>query len=147
MALDPKIITSTSEADTSSRSAENSPVDQSSRHAAVDDGITYAQRGGQVGDDVAAEGFDAERMRDRSLLTAEEEKRLLRRVDMRLMTICALLFLMKNLDADNISNARIMNRDTDENIMTELGMTSDQYNLLNVFYYVSLRKPLIEMIS
>jgi hypothetical protein len=102
--------------------------------------LTLFRRGEQIDDATASrtvDGFDAARMRDRSLLTAEEEKALMRRVDWRIMTICSLLFLMKNLDADNISNARIMNRGTDSNIMTQLKMSSDQYNLLNVLYYVS----------
>ncbi|KAL2212637.1 MFS general substrate transporter [Sarocladium strictum] len=132
---DSKTVPSTTDGDTLSNSTNSIPTPEPP-NASSSQGVTFAQRGAQVGDDVVAEGFDAERMRDRSLLTAEEEKKLLRRVDLRLMTICSLLFLMKNLDADNISNARIMNRGTDMNIMTELGMSSDQYNLLNVLYYV-----------
>ncbi|KAK0392761.1 hypothetical protein NLU13_2256 [Sarocladium strictum] len=104
------------EADSSSRNTEDVSAHDATR---TSNGITYAARGGRIDQDVAADGFDAERMRDRSLLTAEEEKKLLRRVDLRLMTICS-----------------IMNRDSDRNIMMELGMTSDQYNLLNVLYYV-----------
>lgn len=103
-------------------------------------GLTFARRGERVGESAAnggVDGFDSDRMRDRSLLTAEEEKALMRRIDWRIMSICSLLFLMKNLDSDNISNARIMNRETDRNIMTQLNMSSDQYNLLNVLYYVS----------
>ncbi|KAI5357936.1 Putative major facilitator superfamily, MFS transporter superfamily [Septoria linicola] len=46
------------------------------------------------------------------------------------------MFLLKNLDADNISNARIMNKGTDQNIMTQLGMSSDAYTLLTVLYYI-----------
>lgn len=106
---------------------------------ALEDGMTLAKRGSLVVYEATASGYDVRRMRDRTLLSAEEEKQLMRRVDLRIMTICSLLFLMKNLDADNISNARIMNRETDRNIMTQLGMTSDQYNLLNVLYYVSSR--------
>ncbi|KAJ0364775.1 hypothetical protein COL154_004862 [Colletotrichum chrysophilum] len=105
------------------------------------DGLTFARRGEQVDETTAVSdvsGFDAERMRARSLLTAAEEKALMRRVDFRIMTICSLLFLMKNIDADNISNARIMNRGTSRNIMTQLDMTSDEYNLLNVLYYEQL---------
>ncbi|KAL3297450.1 putative pantothenate transporter [Colletotrichum asianum] len=103
------------------------------------DGLTFARRGEQVDETTAVSdvsGFGADRMRARSLLTAAEEKALMRRVDFRIMTICSLLFLMKNIDADNISNARIMNKGTSRNIMTQLGMTSDEYNLLNVLYYV-----------
>lgn len=98
--------------------------------------ITLAQRGDQVTQDADDESTEATLVRDRTLLSAQEEKALLRRIDWRIMTICSLLFLMKNIDADNISNARIMNKGTDRNIMTQLNMTSDEYNLLNVLYYV-----------
>jgi hypothetical protein len=127
-------ITSASSSSVQDSSAKNATIPSDT------DALTFFRRGEQVDDATAAkgvDGFDSALMRDRSLLTAEEEKALMRRVDWRIMTICSLLFLMKNLDADNISNARIMNRDTDRNIMTQLKMSSDQYNLLNVLYYVS----------
>jgi hypothetical protein len=98
--------------------------------------IPLAQRGTAVDEDVTEETEESANLRNRTLLSAKEEKALLRRIDWRIMTICSLLFLLKNIDADNISNARIMNRGTDRNILTELNMTSDQYNLLNVLYYV-----------
>ncbi|OBR13312.1 Pantothenate transporter [Colletotrichum higginsianum IMI 349063] len=50
------------------------------------DGLTFARRGEQVNDTTVAgdvSGYDAEHMRARSLLTAEEEKKLMRRVDWR----------------------------------------------------------------
>ena len=101
--------------------------------------ITLAQRGIAVDEDVVDGTEETEEdtnRRNRTLLSAKEEQALLRRIDWRIMTVCLLLFLLKNIDADNISNARIMNRGTDRNVMTELNMTSDQYNLLNVLYYV-----------
>ncbi|KKY37900.1 putative pantothenate transporter [Diaporthe ampelina] len=101
--------------------------------------LHLTRRGADIDEAIATggiSGFDAERMRARASLTAEEEKKLMRRVDLRIMTLCSLLFLFKNIDSDNISNARIMNRGTDRNIMTQLGLTSDEYNLLTVFYYV-----------
>lgn len=98
--------------------------------------ITLAQRGTTTDDGSIAQTQEEETRRNRTLLTANEEKALLRRIDWRIMSICSILFLLKNIDADNISNARIMNRGTDRNIMTQLNMTSDQYNLLNVLYYV-----------
>ena len=97
--------------------------------------ITLAQRGTAVDEDVVDGTEETEEdtnRRNRTLLSAKEEQALLRRIDWRIMTVCSLLFLLKNIDADNISNARIMNRGTDRNVMTELNMTSDQYNLLNV---------------
>lgn len=101
--------------------------------------FTFARRGEQLSESIDSSdvyGYDAARMRDRALLTAEEEKALMRRVDWRIMVMCSLLFLMKNLDSDNISNAKIMNRGTDRNVLTQLNMSSDEYNLLTVFYYV-----------
>jgi len=53
------------------------------------DGFHYARRGSTVDAEGvssdAIEGYDDERMRARTLLTAEEEKKLMRRVDWRLM--------------------------------------------------------------
>ena len=83
------------------------------------------------------QGFDVERMRGRTLLTAKEEKKLLRRIDWHIMPFCSFMFMLKNMDAQNISNARIMNLDTDQNIMTQLGLSSNAYALLPVLYYVS----------
>jgi hypothetical protein len=102
--------------------------------------LHYARRGSAVDDDTVAsdiEGYDAERMRARTLLTVEEEKKLLRKIDLRLMTLCSIMFLLKNIDADNVSNARIMNKGQPSNIMKELGMTSNEYNLVTTMYYVS----------
>ncbi|KAF2635945.1 MFS general substrate transporter [Massarina eburnea CBS 473.64] len=103
-------------------------------------GIHYARRGsltdtGAAKVDETIDGYDDERMRARTLLTAEEEKKLMRRVDWRLMTLCSVMFLLKNIDADNVSNARIMNKGTKNNIMTQLGMTSNEYNLVTSLYY------------
>lgn len=114
--------------------------DESTTNIQSKDDLHFARRGADIDEAVATgeiSGFDAERMRARASLTAEEERKLMRRVDLRIMTLCSLLFLFKNIDSDNISNARIMNRGTDQNIMTQLGLTSDEYNLLTVFYYVS----------
>jgi hypothetical protein len=47
-------------------------------------------------------GYDHERMKNRVLLSYEEEKKLLRRVDWHLMLQCALIFLVKNVDANNV---------------------------------------------
>ncbi|KAF2731715.1 MFS general substrate transporter [Polyplosphaeria fusca] len=102
------------------------------------DGIRFAHSGSAATEEnlgKTIDGFDPERMGARTLLTAQEEKRLLRKIDWRLMSLCSVMFLLKNIDADNVSNARIMNRGTDRNIMRQLGMTSDEYNLVATLYY------------
>ena len=65
----------------------------------------YARRGSSAKEAVAdteIKGYDAERMKARTLLTVEEEKKLLRKIDLRLMTLCSIMFLLKNIDADNV---------------------------------------------
>lgn len=116
------------------------PSSQDTKNA----GVTLVQRGVVDNEDATAQTEDEIARKNRTLLSAQEEKALLRRIDWRIMTVCSLLFLLKNIDADNISNARIMNKGTDRNIMTELNMTSDQYNLLNVLYYVWLNQSLMD---
>lgn len=69
------------------------------------DDFHHVRRGQDAGDLSVAEsidGYDAERMRARTALTAEEEKKLLRRIDWHLMPICSLIFMFKNLDSDNV---------------------------------------------
>lgn len=52
-------------------------------------GFHFARRGSAVDEDAIASGtisgYEDDRMRARTLLTAEEEKRLMRRIDWRLM--------------------------------------------------------------
>ncbi|KAJ5950057.1 hypothetical protein N7454_001641 [Penicillium verhagenii] len=102
--------------------------------------LHFARRGEEAAEASSSqesiEGYDAELMSGRTLLTAEEEKKLLRKIDWRLMTLCSLIFMFKNLDSSNVSNARIMNKGTDQNIMTQLGITSNEYNLVTVLYYI-----------
>ncbi|KAF2010004.1 putative pantothenate transporter [Aaosphaeria arxii CBS 175.79] len=80
--------------------------------------------------------LDDERAEDRQLLSHEEEKKLLRRVDLRLMVLCAVIFMIKNVDANNAANARIMNKGTPRNILTQLEMTGDEYNFVNTIYFI-----------
>ncbi|EXJ83050.1 hypothetical protein A1O3_06867 [Capronia epimyces CBS 606.96] len=83
-------------------------------------------------------GVDDDAVLDaRRAFTAEEEKRLIRRIDWRLLPLLSILYMVKTIDAANVSNARIMGRGTPYNIMTELGISSNQYNFVTTAYYVS----------
>lgn len=46
------------------------------------------------------------------------------------------LALYKWLNSYQVSNARIMDQGTSRNILTELHITSDQYNFVTLAYYV-----------
>ena len=68
--------------------------------------LHYASRGQTLSEENAGtdtiSGFDAQWMRARTSLTAEEEKKLLRRVDWHIMPLCAIMFLLKNIDSENV---------------------------------------------
>lgn len=70
------------------------------------EGLNYAKRGELLDDNdfSTAGGVDTARMRARALLTVDQEKKLLRRMDWHIMPLCALMFLMKNLDSNNVGN-------------------------------------------
>ncbi|KAE9576805.1 hypothetical protein CGMCC3_g7172 [Colletotrichum fructicola] len=83
-------------------------------------------------------GADEEISRETALtaLTAAEERKLIRKVDWRLLPLLSMLYLMKKIDENNASNARIMNKGTNENILTQLGITSDQFGMITILYTV-----------
>ncbi|KAE8393825.1 major facilitator superfamily domain-containing protein [Aspergillus alliaceus] len=106
-----------------------------------DGGLHYASRGQVFRDDNLdtenIAGLDAEWMGARTSLTADEEKRLLRRVNWHIMPLCTIMFLLKNIDSETVSNAKVMNKGTDRIILEQLGMTANQYSLVTVLYYIS----------
>ncbi|KAI9068183.1 MFS general substrate transporter [Trametes sanguinea] len=57
------------------------------------------------------------------VLTPEEEKRLWRKIDMRLIPIAVALYLFNNLDKANIGNAKL------EGLITQLDLTGGRYNV------------------
>lgn len=69
--------------------------------------IHFVRRGQELGDvSSSIDGYDPELMSGRTLLTAEEEKKLLRKIDWRLMTLCSIIFMFKNLDSANVRTYR-----------------------------------------
>ncbi|KAH6635977.1 major facilitator superfamily domain-containing protein [Chaetomium tenue] len=59
-----------------------------------------------------------------------DEKKILRKMDMRLIPMLALLYLLSFLDRGNIGNAKI------EGLQEDLGLTDDQYNwCLTAFFF------------
>ncbi|KAJ5870650.1 hypothetical protein N7455_005591 [Penicillium solitum] len=75
-------------------------------------------------------GYDATLMGARATLSSAEEKKLLRRIDWHLIPLLAVIYMLKSVDFTNVSYARTMDKGTAHNILTELKMTSDQYNLV-----------------
>lgn len=69
-------------------------------------------------------------------LTYAEERKLLRKVDWRLMPLLILLYLCKNLDVNNISYISTLNKGTPRNVLTELKMTKDDWSWTSTIYFI-----------
>lgn len=60
---------------------------------------------------------------------AEKRKRLVRKIDVRLIPVLTILYLIAHIDRANIGNAKI------EGLVEDLGLTGNQYNIaLTVFF-------------
>lgn len=72
----------------------------------ADHDLHFARRGEALAETSSSQesidGYDPELMSGRTLLTAEEEKKLLRKIDWRLMALCSVIFMFKNLDSHNV---------------------------------------------
>ncbi|KAF5235626.1 hypothetical protein FANTH_11645 [Fusarium anthophilum] len=81
-------------------------------------------------------GYDGRLMGARTRLSSQQEKKLLRRIDWHLIPLLSVMYMVKSIDASNVSNARIMDRGTPRNIMTELNISADDYNFVTMAYYI-----------
>lgn len=64
-------------------------------------------------------------------------KILLRKQDMRLIPICALMYLLAYLDRSNIGNAKVMNSETKHDLMSETNQTNTQYSIALMVFLIA----------
>jgi sugar phosphate permease len=63
-------------------------------------------------------------------LTPEQERKLWRKVDLRLMPILALMYLLSFMDRGNIGNAKL------QGLETQLDLTGNRYNIALAMYFI-----------
>lgn len=77
---------------------------------------------------------------DDEVLDENRNKRLNRRLDLRLLPLCCWLYLLNFLDRGNIGNARILNKESGDDLMSRTGMSPMDYaitlSLFSVAYAV-----------
>ncbi|RDB15711.1 High-affinity nicotinic acid transporter [Hypsizygus marmoreus] len=64
------------------------------------------------------------------VFTAAQEKKLWRKIDLKLMPILALLYMLSFIDRGNIGNAKL------QGLTTELNLTGNQYNIALTTYFI-----------
>ena len=63
-----------------------------------------------------------------STFSAEEHKSIMRKVDRRFLLLIGLMYMLKNIDYMNAAVVKVLQVGEPRNILTELNMTSDEYN-------------------
>lgn len=72
-----------------------------------------------------------------SSFTAEEDRKIMRKVDKRFLLLIGLMYILKNIDYMNAATVKVLQVGQPRNIMIELNMTADQYNWVQSIYFVS----------
>lgn len=71
------------------------------------------------------------------MLDEKRNKSLNRRLDLRIIPLCCWLYLLNFLDRGNIGNARILNKETGDDLMSKTGMTPQGYAITLTLFSVA----------
>ncbi|KAF2829730.1 high-affinity nicotinic acid transporter [Ophiobolus disseminans] len=72
-----------------------------------------------------------------STFTADEEKRIMRKVDKIFFLLTGMMYLIKQVDQNNTTNIRVLQVGQPSNIMKELKMSSNEYNWIGSIYGIA----------
>lgn len=82
------------------------------------------------------EDYEACRQRVLSRFTAEDDHRLMRKVDWHFLPLMAIMYIVKQVDYINASTVKVLQVGQPTNIMTQLHLSADNYNWLQTLYFV-----------
>ena len=77
---------------------------------------------------------------DEQLVVPYDSKRnalLRRKIDLRMMPLCAWLYLLNYLDRSNIGNAKILNSETGDSFLQSTGMTARDYSITITLFAIA----------
>lgn len=66
-----------------------------------------------------------------------ENRRILWKQDLRIVPLSAFIYLLCYLDRSNIANARIMNTETNNDLLSELDLTDDDYIISLMLFLIA----------
>lgn len=73
-----------------------------------------------------------------SRFTADDDRHIMRKVDLRFLPLMGFMYLVKQVDYTNAASIKVLQVGQPSNVLTELGMTADQYNWIQTVYFVRL---------
>jgi len=65
------------------------------------------------------------------------DKALIRKQDLRIIPLCAGIYLLCYLDRSNIGNAKVLNADTGNDLLTETRMTEREYTIALMVFLIA----------
>ncbi|KAI0338695.1 MFS transporter [Trametopsis cervina] len=74
---------------------------------------------------------------DVSDVAESQEKRLIRRIDVRLVPISMFIYLLCFLDRSNVGNAKVLNSETGDSLVQKLNMSNQQYLVALMIFIVA----------
>lgn len=71
------------------------------------------------------------------IVDPEAEKKLVKRIDLRIIPACMSIYLLCFLDRSNIGNAKLLNSNTGDSLVQTLGISNEQYLTALILFIVS----------
>lgn len=69
--------------------------------------------------------------------TLKKHAHLRRKIDLRMMPLCAFLYLLNYLDRSNIGNAKILNQETGDSFLQSTNMTARDYSICITLFAIA----------
>ncbi|KAK3055275.1 hypothetical protein LTR09_003828 [Extremus antarcticus] len=70
----------------------------------------------------------------------QRARRLVRRMDLHILPLCAWIYLLNYLDRGNIGNSKVLNEETKDDLLSKTGMTAQNYavavSLFSLAYFL-----------
>ncbi|KAL4887621.1 major facilitator superfamily domain-containing protein [Aspergillus karnatakaensis] len=73
-----------------------------------------------------------------SQFTAEDDRRIMRKVDRRCLLLMGLMYLLKQIDYTNAASVKVLQVGEPSNILTETNMSANDYNWVQTIYFIGL---------
>lgn len=92
--------------------------------------------------EVKSKELKSEKAQFLSQFTAEDDRRIMRKVDRRVLLLMGVMYLLKQIDFSNAASVKVLQVGEPSNIMTELQMSANDYNWTQTIYYVRPHLPI-----